>query len=150
MCGQYIECNSRLQNKTIRFSVFSKCLEASTLTLPPQKHCPSLCDTGTMSPQCIFAFSSCWICASTPHLLVQEPQGTRSRPSWGRHHRSPVLVAHLLPDFLVRKIVSARQPHNLSPNPWHRGYRPPLSTCSENTFNICCVTGESLWNPVGL
>lgn len=48
-----LECNSRLQNKTIRFSVFSKCLEASTLTLPPPKHCPSLCDTGTMSPQCI-------------------------------------------------------------------------------------------------
>lgn len=70
------------------FSVFSKCLEASTLTAPP----PSTAllsvilgrclPSALMSSQCVFAFSSCWICASAPHLLVQEPQGTRSLPSW--------------------------------------------------------------------
>lgn len=69
-------------SRTKQFFCFLKMLRGLNPHRASPKHCPSLCDTGTMSSQCIFAFSSCWICASAPHLLVQEPQGTRSLPSW--------------------------------------------------------------------
>ena len=137
------------------FSVFSKCLEASTLTPPP----PSTAllsvilgrclPSALMSSQCVFAFSSCWICASAPHLLVQEPQGTRSLPSWED-------ITELSPGrpsaarFLSKEDSFCPDSNIIFPPVPGTETGPPLSTCCENTFNICCVTGESLLNPVGL
>lgn len=130
-------------------SLFSQMLRGLNPHPASPKHCPSFCDTGTMSSQCIFAFSSCWICVSPPHLLVQELQGTRSLPSWED-------ITELSPGrpsaarFLSKEDSLCPDSNMIFPPIPGTEAGPPLSTCCENTFNICCVSGESLLNPAGL